>query len=81
MSARAQEFLDNWIAEFVATGQSPSADLASIAIEEAADEGIGDGELRGTVDGDLQSYIAAQLARVQTEEDEDAEDPNEADEA
>lgn len=79
MSARAQEFLDNWIIEFAATGQSPSADLESIAMEEAADEGIGAGELRGTVDGDLNSYIAARLARMQSEEDENAEDPDSAD--
>jgi hypothetical protein len=75
MSARAQGFLDNWIEEFVATGQSPSADLASIAIEEGADEGIGEDELRETAGGDLDAYISAKLTSARAEEDRDAVDP------
>ena len=81
MSVRARDFLDNWIAEFVATGQSASADLATIAIEEAADEGMGVDELRETAGGDLDAYLAAQLASVQAEEDGGTEAPMAAPEA
>ncbi|WP_152048228.1 hypothetical protein [Aureimonas psammosilenae] len=81
MSLRAQDFLDNLIEEFAATGQSPSADLASIAIEEAADEGMSEDELFETVGGDLNAYLAGKLLGLRTEEEEDAVDPGAESEA
>ncbi len=71
MSARAKEFLDNWIQGVAVTGQTGGAGISIDAIREADEDGISEDELLEEAGGDLDSYITAALQGSRSDDDDD----------
>ena len=73
MSARAKEFLDEWVEGVAATGKAPSNDVEAHSfkenlIDDASGDGISPEELEAAANGDLLGHLQRVLGRDDDDE-------------